>query len=89
MILESINESGHRTAHHIHANNLSEDAPSKNVIVSVHQNQPDARIDVYIDCIYQGAIPFKKRLRELVNDVDDQPIEAVSCSERYFLLSCE
>ncbi|XP_031829184.1 thrombospondin isoform X2 [Nomia melanderi] len=76
VILESINESGHRTAHHIHANNLNENAPSKNVIVSVHQNQPDARIDVYIDCIYQGAIPFKKRLRELVNDVDDEPIEA-------------
>ncbi|KZC04077.1 Cartilage oligomeric matrix protein [Dufourea novaeangliae] len=77
VILESLQDNGHRTAEHIHANGLRDDQPIKNVIVSVHQNQPDARIDVYVDCVFQGSIvPLKKRLRELADDGNGQPIEA-------------
>ncbi|XP_076645729.1 thrombospondin isoform X2 [Halictus rubicundus] len=78
VILESLDEGGHRTAQHIHASNLRDDAPTKNVIVTVHRNEPDARVDVYVDCVYQGTIPFEKRSREptRADDENGQPIEA-------------
>ncbi|XP_076289309.1 thrombospondin isoform X2 [Lasioglossum baleicum] len=78
VILESLDEGGHRTAQHIHASNLRDDAPTKNVIVTVHRNEPDARIDVYVDCVYQGTIPLEKRSRESTraDDENGQPIEA-------------
>nr|XP_033339765.1 cartilage oligomeric matrix protein-like [Megalopta genalis] len=77
VILESVDEDGHLTTQHVHASILRKHAPTRNVIVTVHRNEPDARVDVYIDCVYQGRIPFKESSRDLVDDANDQRIEAL------------
>lgn len=72
VILESLDEDGRRVAEHITVDTLSIDTPLKNLIVLVHQNQPDARVDVYVDCVFQGSIPLKRSFRELT-DTEDSP----------------
>ncbi|XP_016914350.2 cartilage oligomeric matrix protein isoform X2 [Apis cerana] len=78
VILENIDEAGHRIAQYINMDNLNINSnfPSKNVIFLVHQSQPGARMAVYIDCIYRGVIPLKKTFRELTNSEDNLLIEA-------------
>lgn len=80
VILENIDEAGHRIAQHINMDNLNMNSnfPSKNIIFLFHQSQPGARMAVYIDCIYRGVIPLKKTFRELANSEDNLLIEAVS-----------
>lgn len=76
VILESIDKDDHRTAEHINMDTLTIDSPMRNIIFLVHQSLTDARMDVYIDCIYQGAIPLKTRFKILAENQEDLFIEA-------------
>ncbi|XP_076639889.1 thrombospondin [Colletes latitarsis] len=76
VILESVNDDRRRITEQITVATLGTDAPLKNIIVLVHQSQPDARMDVYIDCVYQGVLPLRKSFRELENDEDSSLVEA-------------
>ena len=78
MIFESIDRDGRRTAEHLNLETPNVNSPLKNVIVLVRQNQPDPRMDVYIDCVYQGAIPLRKSFRKLADNEDNSLVEAVS-----------
>lgn len=77
VIIESLDDDGRRIAEHINVDTLSVNSPLKNIIVLVHQGQPDVKIDIYIDCVYQGAIPMKRSFRELA-EKEDSLAEAVS-----------
>ncbi|XP_076394197.1 thrombospondin isoform X3 [Megachile rotundata] len=76
VIFENIDEDGHRTAEQINMDTLTIHSPTKNIIFLVHQSLADARIDVYVDCIYEGAIPLKVRFKELAENKEDLFIEA-------------
>ncbi|XP_017791439.1 PREDICTED: cartilage oligomeric matrix protein [Habropoda laboriosa] len=76
VILESINEDGHQTSEHINVDILTMNSPLKNVIIIVHQSQPDARMDVYINHAYQGKIPLKTSFRELAASEENLLVEA-------------
>ncbi|KAG7203151.1 hypothetical protein KM043_010270 [Ampulex compressa] len=76
VILESLDEDGRRSAEHVNVDTLSVNTPLKSLIILVHQAQPNARLDVYVDCSFQGAIPFKKTFRELA-DNEDSPFVQV------------
>ncbi|CAL7948852.1 unnamed protein product [Xylocopa violacea] len=76
VILESIDENGHRIAEHINVDTLNANSPLKNIIVIVHQSQSEARLDVYIDCVYQGVVSLNKSFRKLALNKDNSRIEA-------------
>ncbi|XP_043262172.1 cartilage oligomeric matrix protein [Colletes gigas] len=76
VILEGVNDDRRRITEQITVATLGTDAPLKNIVILVHQSQPDARIDVYIDCVYQGVLPLRKSFRELENDEDCSLVEA-------------
>lgn len=78
VIFEIIDKDGHRTAEHLNLETPNVNSPLKNIIVLVHQNQPDPRIDVYIDCVYQGMMPLRKSFRKLADSEDNSLVEAVS-----------
>ncbi|XP_053982541.1 cartilage oligomeric matrix protein isoform X2 [Hylaeus volcanicus] len=76
VILESVHDDRHRTTEHINVDTLSTNTPLKNVIVIVHQSQPNARMHVYIDCVYQGALSLKKSFQELADNENSPLVEA-------------
>ncbi|KAK1120476.1 hypothetical protein K0M31_012453 [Melipona bicolor] len=76
VIFESIDKDGHRTAEHLNLETPNVNSLLKNIIVLVRQNQPDPRMDVYIDCVYQGAIPLRKSFRKLADNEDNSLVEA-------------
>ncbi|XP_046831610.1 cartilage oligomeric matrix protein isoform X2 [Vespa crabro] len=73
VILENLHSNGRRTTKHIVVDNLT--SSLKNLIIYVHQKQSESRIDVYIDCMYQGSIDLKKSFRELADEEEFLYIE--------------
>ncbi|EZA50675.1 Thrombospondin-3a [Ooceraea biroi] len=65
VILEHIDESGRRSAGHVNVDTLAVDTPLKSLVILVHQGPQVSRMDVYVDCGFQGSIPFKKNFREM------------------------
>ncbi|XP_076245587.1 thrombospondin [Calliopsis andreniformis] len=74
VILENLDDNGQRPTEHINVDTLNVDSPLRNIIFLVHQVQPDAKIEVYIDCVYQGAMPLKRTFREVAEN-DDSSVE--------------
>lgn len=56
----------------------------KDAIFIVHQSPPDARMDIYIDCVYQGVIPLKKTFNALADNEGNLLVEAVSLNDFTF-----
>ncbi|XP_029053542.2 cartilage oligomeric matrix protein isoform X1 [Osmia bicornis bicornis] len=77
VILENIDEDGHRTAEHINLDLSNVHLPMKDIIFIVHQNPPDARMDIYIDCVYQGVIPLKRTFNMLADNEGNLLVEAL------------
>ncbi|KAL0113553.1 hypothetical protein PUN28_012609 [Cardiocondyla obscurior] len=65
VILESLDDSGRRSASHVNVDSLAVNTPLKSLIILVHQSQPNSRMDVYVDCVYEGSIPLKTTFRDL------------------------
>ncbi|KAK0076177.1 hypothetical protein PV325_005788, partial [Microctonus aethiopoides] len=63
LLLETVEKSsnGHED---IEVGSLNISQPIKNIILLIHQQKPESRIDVYVDCNIQGAIPLKKTFRD-------------------------
>ncbi|XP_034942857.1 cartilage oligomeric matrix protein [Chelonus insularis] len=57
--------------------------PMKNIIFVVHQNKPNSRIDVYVDCNLQGTIPMKKTFKNVVERGSDESTLQVFKERRY------
>lgn len=77
-MLESLDETGRRSASHVKVDSLAVNTPVKSLIILVHQAQPNPRVDVYVDCIYEGSIPLKKTFREIAETEDNPSVEVVS-----------
>jgi len=73
VILESLDDTGRRSTSHVKVDSLSVNTPPKSLILLVHQAQPNPRVDVYIDCNYEGSIPFKITFRHISAKMD--PLE--------------
>ncbi|XP_014469756.1 PREDICTED: cartilage oligomeric matrix protein [Dinoponera quadriceps] len=75
VILESLDESGRRSASHLKVDSLAVNAPLKSLIILLHQGHPNPRVDVYVDCIYQGSIPLKRTFRDIVENEENPYVE--------------
>lgn len=75
VILECIDKDGHRTAEHVNVDNLNTNSLPKSIIVQVHPDLSEPRLDVYIDCVYQGAIPLTMSFYQFANVEGDPAIE--------------
>lgn len=75
VILESLDESGRRSASHVKVDSLSVNTPMKSLIMLVHQAQPNTRVDMFVDCIYAGSIPLKKTFRDIFETEDNPSVE--------------
>lgn len=78
VMLESLDETGRRSASHVKVDSLAVNTPVKSLIILVHQAQPNPRVDVYVDCIYEGSIPLKKTFRDIAETEDNPSVEVVS-----------
>ncbi|KAK2581037.1 hypothetical protein KPH14_006084 [Odynerus spinipes] len=76
VLLENLDSKGRRTARRITLESFNAHAPIKSLILSVHQKRPDARLGIYIDCVYQGSIDLEKSFSELANEEEFLSIEA-------------
>jgi len=65
VILENLDEVGQRSASDVKVDSLAVNTPLKSLIILVHQTLPNPRVDVYVDCVYEGSIPFKKTFRNI------------------------
>ncbi|XP_018369042.1 PREDICTED: cartilage oligomeric matrix protein isoform X2 [Trachymyrmex cornetzi] len=70
VILESLDDTGRRSASHIKVDSLTVNTPLKSLIILVHQAQPNPRVDVYVDCIYEGSISLKLTFRHISGNED-------------------
>ncbi|KAL0113554.1 hypothetical protein PUN28_012609 [Cardiocondyla obscurior] len=77
VILESLDDSGRRSASHVNVDSLAVNTPLKSLIILVHQSQPNSRMDVYVDCVYEGSIPLKTTFRDLA-ETKNSHVEIVS-----------
>ncbi|XP_012525370.1 cartilage oligomeric matrix protein [Monomorium pharaonis] len=77
VILESLDHSGRRSASHVNVDSLAVNTPLQSLIILVHQAQPNPRVDVYVDCIYEGSIPFKKTFRDIAQTEDSSSVEVL------------
>ncbi|KYM95724.1 Thrombospondin-4 [Cyphomyrmex costatus] len=75
VILESLDEAGQRSASHVKVDSLTVNTPLKSLIMLVHQAQPNPRVDVYVDCTYEGSIPFKTTFRDIAEIEDNLDVE--------------
>lgn len=78
VILESLDEMGQRRTSHVKVDSLTVNTPLKSLIILVHQAQPNPRVDVYVDCTYEGSIPFKTTFRDIAMAEDNLALEIVS-----------
>ncbi|XP_011637397.1 uncharacterized protein LOC105427393 [Pogonomyrmex barbatus] len=76
VILENLDEAGRRDAAHVNVDSLAVNTPLKSLILLVHQMQPNRRVDVYVDCVYEGSIPLKKTFRDIA-DAENSPLVEV------------
>ncbi|CAD6234250.1 GSCOCG00007686001-RA-CDS [Cotesia congregata] len=67
ILLETVEESK-KESQEFQVGSLNVTHPIKNIIFLVHQNKPNSRVDVYINCNNQGAIPLRKTLREAADE---------------------
>lgn len=63
-----MDDSGRRSASHVNVDTVTVNTPLKSLIILIHQAQPNSRMDVYVDCIYEGSIPLKKTFRDIAED---------------------
>ncbi|XP_012227151.1 cartilage oligomeric matrix protein [Linepithema humile] len=77
VVLESLDESGRRSAGHVNVDSLAVNTPLKSLVIVVHQAQPNTRVDVYVDCIYEGSIPLKKTFRDIAESSDNPLVEVL------------
>ncbi|KMQ94456.1 cartilage oligomeric matrix protein [Lasius niger] len=75
VILESLDESGRRSAAHIKVDSLTVNTPLKSLIILVRQVRLNPRVDVYVDCVYEGSIPLKKTFRDIAETEDSPSVE--------------
>ncbi|XP_011136223.1 cartilage oligomeric matrix protein isoform X2 [Harpegnathos saltator] len=75
VVLESLDESGRRSADHVNVDSLAVNTPLKSLIILLHQDQPNPRVDVYVDCVYQGSIPFKRTFRDIAENEESPYVE--------------
>ncbi|XP_071564208.1 cartilage oligomeric matrix protein [Temnothorax nylanderi] len=76
VILESMDDTGRRSASHVNVDSLAVNTPLKSLIILVHQTQPNSRMDVYVDCVYEGSIPLKQTFRDIA-EIEDHPLVEV------------
>lgn len=78
VILENLDSKERRAARRIALKNFNihDHAPIKSMILSIHQKKLDPRMDVYINCAYQGSINMEESFRELAEDEDFLNVEA-------------
>ncbi|KAG5341187.1 TSP4 protein, partial [Acromyrmex charruanus] len=70
VILESLDNTSRRSASHVKVDSISVNSPLKSLILLVYQVQPNPRVDVYVDCNYQGSIPLKTTFRHISANMD-------------------
>lgn len=80
VIIENIDQSGRRVFKHLNVDTLTIDTPVNSLIILVHQGPGDSRMDVYVDCHYQGSMPFEHNFREML--VMKLHLEVVSLLKR-------
>ncbi|XP_020300178.1 cartilage oligomeric matrix protein-like [Pseudomyrmex gracilis] len=68
VLLENFGEKNRQKNKNINMDSLGVDIPQMSMIILVHQTQPNSRLDVYVDCIYEGSIPFQKTFRDVFQD---------------------
>ncbi|XP_029165591.1 cartilage oligomeric matrix protein [Nylanderia fulva] len=72
VVLESLDENGRRSAAHVNVDSLTVNTPLKSLIILVHQLKLNPRMDVYVDCIFEGSIPLKQSFRDIA-ELEDSP----------------
>ena len=77
MILETA-ENGFSRSEHLVIDSLDVIEPIKSLVVVLRQNQPEAHLEVYVDCLYQGEIPIKRTMREMSEIEDSSSLRVVS-----------
>ncbi|XP_011869679.1 PREDICTED: cartilage oligomeric matrix protein isoform X3 [Vollenhovia emeryi] len=75
VVLESLDDTGRRSASHVNVDSLAVTTPLKSLIILVHQKQPNSRMDVYVDCVYEGSIPLKQTFRDIAEIEDNSLVE--------------
>lgn len=77
VMLENFDDVGRRSISHVNVDSLAVNTPLKSLIILVHQTQPNSRMDVYVDCVYEGSIPLKRTFRDIA-ETEDSFVEVVS-----------
>ncbi|XP_032681170.1 cartilage oligomeric matrix protein [Odontomachus brunneus] len=77
VILESLDESGRRSAGHINVDSLAVNTPLKSLVILVRQGELNRRVDVYVDCVYQGSIPLKRTFRDIAENEESPYVEVL------------
>ncbi|XP_023316800.1 cartilage oligomeric matrix protein isoform X1 [Trichogramma pretiosum] len=76
VILETtVDNQKHRE--HIIADSLDISEPFKSLILVVDQKEPNAKLEVFVDCQHQGQIPLQRTLRQLASRAADLPLEVL------------
>lgn len=65
VILENIDESGRRSTGHVNMDTISVDTPLNSLVILVQQESHSSRMDVYVDCYYQGSLALKSTFRQM------------------------
>lgn len=78
VILESLDDNGRRSASHVEVDSFAVNTPLKDLVMLVHQTKPNSRVDVYADCVYQGALPLKSTFRNIAESESNPSVEVVS-----------
>ena len=76
VILETVDDKHHRSEHII-ADSLDIQEPFRNIILVVDQRQPEANVQVYVDCALQGEIPLKTTLKQVAETAKNLPLDVV------------
>lgn len=62
----------------IEIGNVNVSEPHRHIIFMVHQNKPNSKIDVYVDCYIRGEIPLNMTFREVMEQgLEDSSFEVV------------
>ncbi|XP_033218326.1 gonadotropin-releasing hormone II receptor [Belonocnema kinseyi] len=69
VILETA-ENGFSCSEHLVIDSLDVIDPIKNLVFVLRQKQPEAHLEIYADCLYQGEIPLRRTMREM-SEIED------------------
>ncbi|XP_066589978.1 cartilage oligomeric matrix protein [Prorops nasuta] len=76
VMLESYESEYRRISEQITVDSLNVNTPMKSLLLLVRQSEPDKRVDVYVDCVHQGAMRLKKSFREMA-ELEEKPLVEV------------